>query len=247
MLPIMVELSERQKELLRCVVDEYIETATPVGSESIVNKYKLGVSPATIRNEMADLIERGYLKQPHTSAGRIPTPTGLRFYISELMKEQEVPVKDEVQIKENLWDYRFQYPRLLKFATSELAEKTGSLALVVTEDGDIYHSGAANILDMPEFYDIDLTKTILTMLDRYEMLNEILSKAVGDEPIHILLGDELGFDYMEYAGMVFSPFGSGKKNAGVIGIVGPTRMRYYRVIPTVRYFGDLLTELSGSW
>lgn len=243
----MAELTDRQKELLKAVIEEYIETAAPVGSESIVKKYQLGVSPATIRNEMAALIEAGYMKQPHTSAGRVPTPMGLKFYIKEGMKEHEVPVKDEVAIKENLWDYRFQFPRLLKFATQELAEKTGTLALAVSEEGDIYHSGASSILDMPEFYDIDLTKTILTMLDRYEMLNDIFNKAVGDEPVHILLGDELGFDYMEYAGFVFAPFGSGKRNAGVVGVVGPTRMRYNRVIPTVRYFGDLLTELSGSW
>lgn len=243
----MADISDRQKELLNSIIEEYIETAEPVGSEAIVNKYKLGVSPATIRNEMAALIEAGFLKQPHTSAGRVPTPMGLKLYIKDLMKERDVPVKDEVQIKENLWDYRFQFPRLLKFATHELAEKTGTLALAVTEEGDVYHSGAANILDMPEFYDIDLTKTVLTMLDRADMINGIFNKAVGDEPVHVLLGDELGFDYMEYAGTVFSPFGSGKKNAGVVGIIGPTRMKYYKVIPTVRYFGDLLTELSGSW
>ncbi len=243
----MAELSERQKELLKSIIDEYIETAEPVGSETIVEKYKLGVSPATIRNEMAALIEEGYLKQPHTSAGRIPTPMGLKLYIKDLMKEQEVPVRDEAQIKENLWDYRFHFPRLLKLATNELAEKTGSLAVVATEEGDVYYSGAANILDIPEFYDIDLTKTVLTMMDRADMLNDLFNKAVGDEPVHVLIGDELGFDYMEYAGLVFSPFGSGKKNAGVIGIVGPARMRFQRVIPTVRYFGDLLTELSGSW
>ena len=79
------------------------------------------------------------------------------------------------------------------------------------------------------------------------MLSEVFNKAVGDEPVHVLIGDELGFDYAEYAGIVFSPYGSGKRNAGVIGILGPTRMKYDRVIPTVRYFGDLLTELSGSW
>lgn len=243
----MADISGRQKELLKAIIDEYIETASPVGSESIVKKHKLGVSPATIRNEMAALIESGHLKQPHTSAGRIPTPMGLKLYIAEMMKEQDIPVKDEVQIKENLWDYRFQFPRLLKSATQELANKTGTLAVALTEEGDIYHTGAAYILDMPEFYDIDLTKTVLTMLDKHEMLSEVFNKAVGDEPVHVLIGDELGFDYAEYAGIVFSPYGSGKKNAGVISIVGPTRMRYDKVIPTVRYFSDLLTELSGSW
>jgi heat-inducible transcriptional repressor len=243
----MADLSERQKELLRAVVDEYIATAEPVGSESIVQKYSLGVSPATVRNEMVSLIEKGYLKQPHTSAGRIPSPQGLKFYINELMKEQAVPVKDEVSIKEDLWDYRFHLHRLLKQATRELAEKSGTLALAVTEEGDVFHSGSHMMLDMPEFFDIDLTRTVLMLLDHQDLLNQILEKAVGNEPTHVLIGSELGNDYLESCGLIFSPFGSGKKNVGIIGVIGPARMAYPRVIPTVRYFGDLLTELVGGW
>ena len=90
----MPELSERQKNLLRIIIDEYIESADPVGSEAIVEKHSLGVSPATVRNEMVALTRDGFLKQLHTSAGRVPTSTGLKFYIKELMKEQDVSVKD---------------------------------------------------------------------------------------------------------------------------------------------------------
>jgi heat-inducible transcriptional repressor len=243
----MAELSARQKDLLKSIIDEYITTAAPVGSEVIVNKYSLGVSPATVRNEMAALIKEGYLHQPHTSAGRAPTPMGLKFYINELMKEQNMPVKDEVEIKENLWDHRFHFHRLLRQAAKELSEKTGTMAIAATEEGDIYHYGAYSILDMPEFFDMDLTKTVLMLADRNELLSPILERAVGNEPVHILLGDDLGSDYLGYCGLVFSPFGSGKKNAGVIGVLGPTRMSYPRVIPTVRYFGDLLTELTSNW
>ena len=243
----MADLSERQKELLRTIIEDYITTAEPVGSEIIVDKHSLGVSPATVRNEMAHLTSEGYLKQPHTSAGRIPTPQGLKFYINDLMKEQAVPVKDEVTIKENLWDYRFHLHRLLKQATRELAEKSGTLAIAATEEGDVFHSGGYSILDMPEFYDMDLTKTVLMLADRNDMLNQILERAVINEPVCVMLGDELGGEYLEYCGFVFAPFGSGKKNAGVIGVLGPTRMAYPRVIPTVRYFGDLLTELASTW
>lgn len=243
----MAELNERQKELLRAIIEEYISTAEAVGSENIVEKYSLSVSPATVRNEMVRLTQEGYLKQLHTSAGRIPTSQGLKVYINELMKEQAIPVKDEVQIKESLWDNRFHFHRLLKQATKELAEKSGTMAVAATEEGDVYHSGAYNILDMPEFIDMDLTKTILMLADRNEMLNQILERAVINQPVCVLLGDELGGEYLEYCGFVFSPFGSGKKNAGVIGVLGPTRMPYPRVIPTVRYFGDLLTELVSSW
>lgn len=243
----MAELSERKRELLKAIIDEYISTAEPVGSEAIVKKHSLGVSPATVRNEMVALTREGFLSQPHTSAGRTPTPMGLKFYINELMKEQAVPVKDEVEIKENLWDHRFHFHRLLKQATKELSEKAGTLAIASTEEGDIYHSGGYNILDMPEFVDIDLTKTLLMLADRNEMLNEVLDRAVINEPVVVLLGDELGSEYLEYCGFVLAPFGSGKKNAGVIGVLGPTRMDYPQVVPTVRYFGDLLTELVGTW
>lgn len=243
----MAELSGRQKELLKAIIEEYIATAEPVGSEAIVGKYSLGVSPATVRNEMALLIKEGYLHQPHTSAGRAPTPMGMKFYINDLMKEQEVPVKDEVEIKENLWDHRFHFHRLLRQATKELAEKTGTMAIASTEEGDLFHYGAYTILDMPEFYDIDMTKSVLMLADRTEMLTPIIERAVGNEPVHILLGDDLGAEYLSYCGLVFSPFGAGKKNAGIIGVVGPSRMAYPRVIPTVRYFGDLLTELVNNW
>lgn len=243
----MSVLTERQKQLLKAIVEEYIATAEPVGSEAIVEKYSLGVSPATVRNEMVTLTRDGFLKQPHTSSGRSPTPTGFKIYIKELMKEQDVTVKDEVEIKEHLWDHRFHLHRLLRQATRELAEKSGSLAIAMTEEGDLYQSGAHSILDMPEFYDIDLTKTILMMADRTEMLNQVLDRAVINEPVTVLLGDDLGNEYLEYCGFVFAPFGSGKKNAGVIGILGPNRMSYPRVVPTVRYFGDLLTELVNNW
>lgn len=243
----MLELSERKKELLRSIINEYIETAEPVGSETIVEKHSLGVSPATVRNEMVTLTNEGYLKQPHVSAGRVPTAMGLKFYIRELMKEQLLPVKDEVSIRESLWDQRFQFERLLRQAARQLAEKTNYLAIAYTEEGDVFYYGASRILDMPEFYDIDLTRSVLKLIDRTESLGQIFDRAVGDQPVQILIGDEIGQDYLEYCGVVFSPFGSGKKHAGVIGVIGPSRMEFNRVIPTVRYFGDLLTEFSRSW
>lgn len=243
----MAELSERQKNLLKIIIDEYIESAEPVGSENIVEKHNLGVSPATVRNEMVSLTNSGYLKQPHTSAGRIPTAIGLKFYVNNLMKENNLAVKDEVTIKESLWDQRFQFHKLLRQAAKELSSQTGSLAIAYSEDGDIFYAGASNILEMPEFYDIDLTKAVLEMMDTQESLESVFAKSVGDEPVHILLGEELGQGYFEYCGMVYSPFGSGKKNAGVIAVLGPSRMQFNRVVPTVRYFGDLLTELTRNW
>lgn len=243
----MAELKPRQQQLLKAIIDEYIQIAEPVGSESLVKKYNLGVSPATIRNEMVVLTEAGYLKQPHTSSGRIPTPMGMKFYINALMKESQLPVKEEVAIKEELWDKRFEFDRLLRQAARHLSQRTGNLAVAITDEGDLYYSGVASILDAPEFFDIDMTKTVLMMVDQVEMLEQVFNRAVGEEAVHILLGDELGLDYLDQCGIVFTHFGAGKKLSGAIGVVGPARMAYPHVIPTVRYFGSILSDLSRGW
>src|SRR5574337_303840 len=99
----MTDLTDRQKDLLKAIVELYVKNGEPIGSENIEKEYKLGVSPATIRNEMVRLTEMGILKQPHTSAGRTPTSLGYRIYIQELMKEKELPISAEVKIKEELW------------------------------------------------------------------------------------------------------------------------------------------------
>lgn len=243
----MADLSQRQKDLLRAIIEKYVETAEPIGSEVIEKEAGLGVSPATIRNEMVKLTKAGYLKQTHTSAGRTPTSIAIKFYISELMREKELSVKDETFLKEQLWDYRYEFDHLLRQATKALANQTRSLALATTKQGSIYSSGMANILDIPEFYDIDLTKTVLSMLDSFEMLDQLFSRAMGEEPIHVLLGDEVGFEYLEPCGFVFTQYDAGPKHQGTIGIIGPNRLHYPTVIPAVRYIGNLINQISRSW
>jgi len=164
----MEGLTERQIKILKAIVEEYMETAQPVGSEGLEKKYELGVSPATIRNEMVKLTEAGYLRQPHTSAGRVPTKQAFKLYVNQLMQEKELSVAEEVAAKEKIWDSRFDFDRLMHEAVKALAQQSRALALAQVEEGDIYHAGYANILDLPEFYDIDVTRTILSLLDEAE-------------------------------------------------------------------------------
>src|SRR3989344_1836776 len=114
---------------------------------------------------MAEMTKLGYLSKPHSSAGRVPTSKAIKFYINELMKEHEMSVAEEVEAKEKIWDLRERRDRFLREATRNLAQKTKSLAVTVTDDGDVYYSGYSNILEMPEFYDIDITKNLLSILD----------------------------------------------------------------------------------
>jgi len=96
----MHNLTQRQIEILRAIIEEYINSAEPVGSETLEKKYNLSASPATIRNEMVRLSESGYLKKPHSSAGRVPTPMGMKFYVTQLMKEKVLSTVEEVALKE---------------------------------------------------------------------------------------------------------------------------------------------------
>jgi len=240
-----MDLTDRQKSLLRAVIEKYIETAEPVGSETVEKEAKLGVSPATIRNEMVRLTSLGYLKQPHTSAGRIPTSMGMKFYVDQLMEEKSLSLKDEVAIKEELNEPTTRFDKLLRHTARVLADQTGSLAIATDEEGDIYAAGMANILDMPEFFDIDITKTVLSLIDKVEMLNHITGQLLPEDQMKILFGEELGVPYLEPCGFVMTRYQM-PNHKGVLGVIGPNRLDFQIVIPTMRYFSQLLSEMNQA-
>ncbi|MBI4099830.1 hypothetical protein HY440_02380 [Candidatus Microgenomates bacterium] len=240
----MADLTGRQITILKHIIDEYIETAKPVGSETLDKKFALGVSPATLRNEMVALSKLGYLSQPHTSSGRSPTPEALKYYVTNLMQPKKMSVTDEVKIKEKVMDYKNEFEKALREATKELADVTKSLAVSSDSEGDVYYSGTANILDMPEFFDIDLTRSVLSLFDHFDSVDKLFARGTEDPGIQVLLGADLGFDYLSPCAMVFTRFGLGKKNQGTIGVLGPCRLDYPKLIPTVRYFGDLIDQLE---
>jgi len=240
-------LTDRQTQILKAIIGEHIETGEPVGSETLDKKYNLGVSPATIRNEMIKLTEQKFLSQPFTSAGRIPSPMALKFYIRQLMEEKTLSVADEVAVKEKIWDYRFEMSKLLREATRALAEKTGGIAVAITNQDDIFHAGYANILDIPEFFDIDVTRTVLSVIDDIKQLESIFSHDFEDDLIQALVGDDLGIELMQPCGVVFTKFQAGDKIKGNLGVIGSSRLNYPEVIPIVRYFGKLINEIAHNW
>ena len=242
----MADLDERRLRILKSVIDEYIATALPVGSNTLEKKYNLGVSPATIRNEMVQLTKDGFLKKVHSSSGRVPTPMALKYYVSNLMKEQQLSLAEEVAVKEKVWDHRHELDKLLRDMTRELAQRTKELAVATTDQGDIYTSGMANILEAPEFFDIDLTKALLSYLDEVDFWRNLLNRPAAGEPIEFLLGSDLGNDLFEPCGFIYRHFEAGPRK-GVIGVVGPARVNYNRVFPTIRYFGELIDEMFRGW
>lgn len=240
-------LTQRQIEILRSLIEEYINTAEAVGSETLEKKHNLSVSPATIRNEMVRLAQLGYLKKLHTSAGSVPTPLGMKFYVKELMKEKQLSVVEEVAVKEKLWDYREREGQFLRQLTRYLAEKTRALAIATTREGDLCAYGYANILEMPEFYDIDVTKSLLSAIEELDYVHSLCSQLKEAERIHVLIGDELGPKLPPSYGFVFAKYETNGHMHGEIGVFGPVRLNYDHIVPTVRFFGDLIEEIAKGW
>lgn len=237
-------LTSRQTQILKVLIDEYIETAEPVGSEVLEKKYNLGVSSATIRNEMSALTQMGYLKQPHTSAGRMPTPKAMKFYIGQLMEEKQLSLSEEVKMKEEVWEARNNLDDLMDEAVHILADKTRSLSVGVVDDGRTWYAGLANVFANPEFSDLGLCAGVFSFLDEDENLVDIfLKKLVGSSPVEVLFGEDLNWPYLEPVGIVATHFNV-RNHQGALGVIGPMRLSYPRVVPLLRHFGNIIEQVS---
>ncbi|OGM88717.1 hypothetical protein A2614_00645 [Candidatus Woesebacteria bacterium RIFOXYD1_FULL_40_21] len=239
-------LSARQTQILKALIDEYIDTAVAVGSEALEKKYNLGVSPATIRSEMVALTKAGYLRQPHTSAGRIPSPVGMKFYINQLMEEKQMSVTDEVKAKEEVWDSRGDLDELLEEATHALAAHTRNLAVASTDDGKVWRSGYANVFENPEFSDLTTCSSLFSFIEEAERLHELFfERLTSGSPIDVFFGEDLGWAGLTPVGIVATHFSVRGKN-GALGVIGPIRLKYPTVIPILRYFKNLIEEVANK-
>ncbi len=240
-------ISQRQQDLLEAIIREYLDSSTPVGSSVVVKKYHFNCSAATVRNEMAKLLEEGLLDMMHTSSGRVPTPSAYRLFLEQVMEEEEVPVLQEVALKQRLWPVRYDFNKMLLQATNSLADLTHLLAIATTHDEFVYHAGVVNILDHPEFWDIDTAKSSLYLIEKYELLDKLFQKsAFNSRDVKYLIGDDLGHDKMSNVALVFTPYQVGK-NSGYIGVLGPSRMDYEKTIPAVKFVKKLVQDLGESW
>jgi heat-inducible transcriptional repressor len=335
------ELGKRKWLILRAVVTDHVETAEPVGSEAIVERYGLGVKPATVRSEMAEMSEWGYLRQPYTSAGRVPSDVGYRYFVDRLgepappnhaaraqiirLRQSGEDVVELLQASCRLLARLSEYiavartlrneavyvhqailspvgssrllmvlvltngqveNRLLEAATettlADLHQATQELnAFVVgrtlrelardeteppagmrpaarelllnaTQElraaarslsrGRTLHDGVANLLTQPEFQrDLDSLQLILTHLDDESLLDKALDY-VGPGGSAVVIGAESGSAAMSACSMVANPFYVAGSEAGVIGLLGPTRMRYAAAISLVRYTAQVLSD-----
>lgn len=240
----MNALTARQTQILKALIDEYINTAEPVGSSQLEKKYDLGVSPATIRNEMNLLTKSGFLKQPHTSAGRVPTSGAMKFYVDQLMEEKQMSLADEVKAKEEVWDERGNFEKFVNEMTHSLAERTGNMAVTVTEDGSVWQAGHANIFLYPEFGNIAACASLFGFMDEEDQLIDLFFNRFPIEtPFDVLFAEEMGLRHLPI-GIVAAHFKVKGKN-GALGVIGPVRQSYSSLVPTIRYYRGMLEEVMG--
>lgn len=342
----MYIFSRRAKEILRAIVQDYILTAEPVSSKAIACGYGLRVSPATIRNIMAELESEGFLVQPHTSAGRVPTDRGFRFYVDSLLELEEpgkgdkdilkkscekartvediltettkalsrltscaglmfMPRKDDFVIKHislipidraNLMvvlvsslgmvhtklirmdaeTSRLDFDKVSGYLNSvakgltitelraaivsemnneknqydELLKKALSLGGMVfqlnsrPEENSLYVEGKFNMLDQPEFRDdFERMKKLFAAFEQKGLLLKMLDKSMEENGIHIFLGSESMIEEFEGLSFVVAPYGSDGEPLGTLGVVGPVRMNYSKIVPLVDYTAGLLSKV----
>ncbi len=241
-----MSLTKRQEEILFAIIEEYAEIATPVGSVTLAKLFD--VSSATIRAEMARLEESGYIAQPHTSAGRVPTDAGYRYYVNSLTEVNEFnnshashPVSRPLperssHVLEARISSQNRADQAIRGAVDSLVELTGNLGLATIGE-QLYISGIARLFTQPEFLDTQRVQAVAKLLDNLEPW---LREAAPGQPLNIFIGQENPIGKASQASLIISRFRSPFSDQSYIGVLGPTRQNYSRVMSLVRYAGDAL-------
>lgn len=221
-------------------MEEYTSSAVPVGSKILVEKYKFDISPATIRGDMAKLEEEGFLHQPHISAGRIPTDKGYRFFVEEIMGDQEMSLADQKKLQTELLKLRAQHQRLSRTTAKLLSGMSGNLAISSMEK-DFSEFGIRELLEKPEFREVDAFCKVVEALDFIdENVDMILAKVKNDETT-IFIGKDNPIKGISNCSMVVSPFTTKSGEKGVLAIIGPKRMKYAENKSLLDYVRKLLS------
>lgn len=336
------ELNERKRTILKSIIDDYIESAQPVGSRTIARKHELGLGSATIRNEMADLEELGYITQPHTSAGRIPSDKGYRFYVENLMQEHRLAREEMIRIREAMDERIEEINKLFRKASLIISRITGYTSVVLSpqlsrtrikavqlikiddrsilvvvaaaggivrnklihhnhviedvqlaklnqaaniilagqttdyltvplavelqreinmpaevileilesvdecigkiETTDVYLEGITNILNYPEFRDLLKAREVLEILSEEEVITDLVKSSARRHQFDFRIGSENQIDEMKDLSIITTAYGREGRDAGAIGVIGPTRMAYSKVVSSIKYIRELLNR-----
>lgn len=231
-------MTERQKLILAAIIEQYAEVASPVGSTLLAKLFR--VSSATIRAEMAELERLGFISQPHTSAGRVPTDKGYRFYVNQISEsgEQFLPEGRAERALTARASSGGMPERTIRNTVDTLVELTHNLGLA-TIGNQLYMSGLSNLFGQPEFTRSSDVQQIAKLLDNLEPW---LREAAPNEPLSVFIGQENPIGKNAGASLIVSRFRSPYSDHSYIGVLGPTRQSYRDVMSLVQRAGRTLEK-----
>lgn len=236
------EPNRRQQEVFGLIVRHYVETAEPVGSRYIARR--LSLSSATIRNVMADLEEMGYITQPHTSAGRIPTDKGYRYYIDSIMKIKSAGEELGRSMREEYFRADRSMEDALEHTAHVISGLTNYVGLTLLAQYDrLYLDGASHIVEQPEFHDLKKLYALLRCLEEKRVLLDLLQHDFADERLIVHIGRENADSHLSECSIVTKGYKIKGRVSGRLGVIGPKRMLYEKVIPTVDLLADTVTSV----
>ncbi|MDD4332911.1 MAG: hypothetical protein PHT51_02255 [Patescibacteria group bacterium] len=225
-------MEPRKELILNTIIREHIKTGAPVGSGVLVDKYKLDISPATVRNEMMQLEEDGYIRQPHTSAGRVPTEKAYNLFVANL-KDKKLTEGDEKILAKAL---RGNDEASFKAAAKAIAELSDSAVFWAMHKHNLYYTGISNLFKQPEFSQADLIYDVSAVIDSIdEIINKIFDDVEND--VVIMLGSENPFG--NFCSTIITKYKKGN-NIGLFGIIAPLRMNYEKNLAVVKFVKNLL-------
>ncbi len=241
---IIINMNDRQIKILVAVIDEYTKTGLPVGSSVLVNKYGFEVSPATLRSDMVKLEEEGFLHQPHTSAGRIPTDTGYKYFIEDVMPERELTKKEQQTMQKELLQLRAQNSRLTRTTAKLLSTLSGYVAISgVPCNNDFSKCGLKSLLSDVDADSMDEICALAESLDYIDERCDDLMKELSDGETKIFIGDENPISKTENYSMVVSQYEqNGEK--GIVALIGPKNMEYEKNKSLINYVKKMLGGVS---
>lgn len=234
-------ITERQKLILEKVIVEHIDSAGPISSQSIEERYDFGVCPATIRSEMQKLTESGFLYQPHTSAGRVPTDKGYRFFVNNLLEEGVSEFEDIFEIEEFLEQEKKDFLKFTSYLSKFLATTSSGLATVHLFEKDFFwKEGWEEILKEPECKEKDFISGFTELL---RSLERDIKKLDINSEIKIYIGRENPFTKAKDFSVILSKCHFPKNEEGIVSLLGPKRMSYEKNISLINSIVKILEEL----
>lgn len=228
-------MSPRQAKILQAIVEQYAEVAAPVGSSLLAKAFD--VSSATVRAEMAELERAGFIMQPHTSAGRIPTDKGYRFYVNNISSDKMPEGRGSRALAARI-NSGGMPERTIRNAVDTLVELTHNLG-IATIGNQLYMSGLSNLFGQPEFMHPGQVQEVARLLDNLEPW---LYEAAPNEPLSVYIGSENPIGRNSGSSLIISRFRSPFSDNSYIGVIGPTRQSYKEVMNLVGRAGEVLEE-----